>query len=141
MTRILCATRGGEASYRMQDAVIALSKERQSELLFLYVVNIEFLGKTERAVRPDVVEEEMAKLGSFLLEMARERAQRQGIAARGYLRYGHLSEELGAAALEHEADLIVLGKPAVEGGLYSLEELEVLAAEMEAETGIPVQIL
>ena len=43
--------------------------------------------------------------------------------------------------MEHEADLIVLGKPAVEGGLYSLEELEVLAAEMEAETGIPVQIL
>jgi nucleotide-binding universal stress UspA family protein len=125
----------------MQDAAIALSKERQAELLFLYVVNIEFLGKTERAVRPDVVEEEMAKLGSFLLAMAQERAKQQGIAAHGYLRYGRLSEELGAAALEHGADLIVLGKPAVEGGLYSLEELEVIAAEMEAETGIPVQIL
>lgn len=141
MTRILCATRGGEASYRMQDAVIALSQERQAELLFLYVVNIEFLGKTERAVRLDVVEEEMAKLGHFLLEMARERALQQGVTAGGILRHGRLSEELKAAAVELEVDLIVLGKPAAEGGLYSLEDLEALTAEVQGETGIPVQIL
>ena len=75
MAKILCATRGGAASYRAQDTAIRLAKDRGDELFFLYVANIGFLDKTARAVRPDMVEAEMVKLGEFLLEMARERAR------------------------------------------------------------------
>jgi hypothetical protein len=40
MGKILCATRGGEASYRIQDAAIALAKERGDTLLFLYAESV-----------------------------------------------------------------------------------------------------
>ena len=140
MGKILCATRGGEASYRAQDGAIRLAADRADKLLFLYVVNIGFLDKTARAVRPDVVETEMERLGQFLLEMARERAAKQGVQADPILRHGELAEELIAAALELEADTIVLGKPA-EGSVYSLEELEAYAGQLEAETGSEVLIL
>jgi nucleotide-binding universal stress UspA family protein len=140
MAKILCATRGGAASYRAQDAASKLAGERGDELLFLYVVNIQFLDKTARAVRPDVVEAEMEKLGEFLLEMARERAAEQGVSADVVLRHGVLPEELAAVAIEQQVDTIVLGKPA-EGGVYALEELESFADEIELKTGIQTLIL
>ena len=140
MGKILCATRGGEASYHAQDGASRIAGARGDELLFLYVVNIEFLDKTARAVRPDIVEAEMEKLGQFLLEMARERAAKQGVKAEGILRHGALQEELAAVAVEHRVDCIVLGKPD-EGGVYSLEELTSFAAEIEAKTGAEVLIL
>jgi nucleotide-binding universal stress UspA family protein len=140
MAKILCATRGGAASYRAQDAASKLAGERGDELLFLYVVNIQFLDKTARAVRPDVVEAEMEKLGEFLLEMARERAAEQGVSADVVLRHGVLPEELAAVAIEQQVDTIVLGKPA-EGGVYALEELESFADEFELKTGIQTLIL
>ena len=43
MKKILCATRGGEASLRTQDAVIAMAQETGATILFLYVVDVEFL--------------------------------------------------------------------------------------------------
>jgi nucleotide-binding universal stress UspA family protein len=140
MAKILCATRGGAASHRAQDAASRLAGDRGEELLFVYVVNIAFLDRTARAVRPDIVEAEMEKLGEFLLEMARERAAEQGVSADVILRHGVLPEELAAVAGEHQVDTIVLGKPA-EGGVYSLEELESFAAEIEAKTGSQVLIL
>jgi nucleotide-binding universal stress UspA family protein len=140
MGKILCATRGGKASYRAQDAAIALAKERGDELLFLFVVNISFLDRTARAVRPDVVEVEMAKMGEFLLEMARERAMERGVVADTILRRGTLHEELKTAIPELRVTSVVLGRPA-EGGVYSLEDLEVLAAKIEAESEAQVHIL
>lgn len=134
MAKILCATRGGAASYRAQDAAIKLAAEGGDELLFLYVADIEFLDKTARAVRPDIVEAEMEKLGQFLLEMARERAAGQGVSADLVLRHGTLREEVAAVASEYRVDTIVFGKPA-EGGVYSLEKLKSFAREIEAKTG------
>jgi nucleotide-binding universal stress UspA family protein len=120
--KILCATRGGEASYRTQDAAIALAQERGDELLFLYVVDIAFLKKTARAVRPDVVTAEMERMGEFLLAMAQERAQEQGVAADYILRYGDLRRELVAAACDEELNivLVVLGKPSGEESAFAL---------------------
>ncbi len=109
MAKILCATRGGQESYRAQDAASKLVREPGDELFFLYVVNIEFLDNTARAVRPDIVEAEMEKLGRFLLEMARERAAEQGVKAEVMLRHGMLGEELAAVACELQVDTIMLG--------------------------------
>ncbi len=139
MARVLCATRGGAASYCAQDAAIRRASERGEELLFLYVVDTSFLDKTAPAVRPDIVETEMAKLGEFLLGLARERAAEQGVRADVILRHGLLRDELTAVAREYEISDIVLGRPA-EGGLYSLEELESTAAEIKARTGSEVLI-
>ena len=141
MGTILCATRGGEASYRTQDAAIALAQERGDELLFLYVVDTHFLDKTERAVRPDVVAEEMSHMGEFLLAMAQERAQKQGVEARYVLRHGDLRHELKAAAREEAVDLVVLGQPAGTGSAFVPADLETFVAEIEAETGVKACII
>jgi nucleotide-binding universal stress UspA family protein len=141
MAKILCATRGGEASYRTQDATIALAQERGDEILFLYVVDIEFLKKTARAVRPDVVTAEMDKMGNFLLAMAQERAQKQNVAADCVLRHGDLRRQLIAAARELDVTLVVLGKPAGEESTFALAGLEAFAAKIETETRVETRII
>ena len=141
MGTILCATRGGEASCRTQDAAIALAQEQGDGLLFLYVVDIGFLQKTEHAVRPDVVTAEMEKMGEFLLAMAQERAQKQEVEARYVLRHGDLRHELKAAAREEAVALVVLGQPAGKGSAFVPTDLEAFAAEVEAETGVKARII
>lgn len=70
MGKILCATRGGEASYRTQDAAIALAKERGDTLLFLYVVDLHFLDKTAAPIVVDVGNE-VTKMGAALVVLGR----------------------------------------------------------------------
>lgn len=141
MGKILCATRGGEASYRTQDAAIRLAKEHTDELLFLYVVDLKFLDKTARAVRPDVVATEMEHMGEFLLTMAQERALAQGVPASYTVRHGDLKEELKAVARQPGVTMVILGRPAGEESAFVPASLEAFADEIEAETGKPVRIL
>jgi nucleotide-binding universal stress UspA family protein len=110
MGKILCATRGGEASQRTQDAAIRLAKDCGDNLVFLYVVDIHFLDNTAAPIVVDV-EHEIYKMGEFLLLMAQERAAAQGIAAQTVVRQGRLTAELVAAAEELGINLIVLGRP------------------------------
>jgi nucleotide-binding universal stress UspA family protein len=141
MGKILCATRGGEASYRTQDAAIALAKECGDELLFLFVVDTHFLDRAGHAVRPDVVAEEMSHMGEFLLAMAQERAQRHSVAATYLLRRGEFRDELKATACEEGVDLVVLGQPAGTGSAFAPADLEAFAAEIESETGVDTRII
>lgn len=141
MKKILCATRGGEASLRTQDAVIAMAKETGATILFLYVVDVEFLRLTARGVRPDVVTTEMERLGEFLLAMACERAAAQGVQAETCLRHGSLAEALESAAPQEGADAIAFGRPAGPDSSFSLADLQRLATKIEQETGIKTYIL
>lgn len=141
MNKILCATRGGEASHRTQDAVIAMAKEEGATILFLYVVDVEFLRLTARGVRPDVVITEMERMGEFLLALACERAAAQGVQAEICLRHGPLIEALVSAAREEGADAIAFGRPAGPASSFSLEDLERLTTKMEQDTGIETYIL
>lgn len=140
METILCAIRGGEASYRTQDAAIEIAKERGAELLFLYVVDISFTDKTERAIREDTLNTEMGHMGDFLLDMAVSRAEREGVPARGVVRRGKIQDELIALARESNAAAVVLGKPADEQSYFSQEQLERLAQDIESETAAAVYI-
>ena len=141
MKKILCATRGGEASRKTQEAVIAMAREEGARILFLYVVDIEFLRLTARAVRPDVVAAEMENMGEFLLALAVERAMAQGVEAEMCLRHGPLLEALESAAVEEGADAIAFGKPAGADSSFSLTDLESLAAQIKEDTGIQTYIL
>jgi nucleotide-binding universal stress UspA family protein len=141
MKKILCATRGGEASQRTQDAVIAMAKEEGATILFLYVVDVEFLKLTARGVRPDVVATELERMGEFLLALACERAGAQGVEAELCLRHGPLIEALESAAREEGADAIAFGRPAGLGSSFSLNDLQNLAARIEQDTGIKTYIL
>jgi len=140
MGKILCATRGGEASYRTQDKAIELASQRGDELVFLYVVNIEFLNKTAAPIVVDVATE-IERMGEFLLAMAQERAREAGVEASLITREGDVREQIKAAAVEEGVALVVLGRPADETSLFKLEALQAFAAEIEEETGIPAVIL
>ena len=141
MKKILCATRGGEASRRTQDAVIAMAKETGATVLFLFVVDLEFLKLTVRGVRPDVVGTEMEHMGEFLLAIACERAAEQGVEAELCVRHGPLLEALEAAGRDHGADAVAFGRPAGPESSFSLTDLQRLAARIEQDTGIETYIL
>jgi nucleotide-binding universal stress UspA family protein len=140
MGKILCATRGGEESYRTQDAAIALAKERGDTLLFLYVVDLHFLDKTAGPIVVDVGNE-VTKMGEFLLLMAKERAAEQGVAADAISRSGEVREELMKAASEEGASLVVLGRPVGEKSVFKLAGLEAFAQQIQAETGVETRII
>jgi nucleotide-binding universal stress UspA family protein len=140
MGKILCATRGGEASYRTQEKAIALAKERGDMLLFLYVADLHFLDRTAGSGVVDV-EGELTKMGEFLLLMAQERAHKAGVEASLITREGDVRKQIKAAAVEEDVDLVVLGKPADKASRFKLESLWAFAAEIEEQTGIPAIIL
>jgi nucleotide-binding universal stress UspA family protein len=141
MGTILCATRGGEASYATQDAAIALAREQGDRLLFIFVIDVEFLSRTAMSVQPDAVRRDMDNMGEFLMEMARERAQKQGVEADYVLRHGRLREELKAAAVELDVDLVVLGRPEGDESAFAVENMEAFAAEIEKESGVPTRVM
>jgi nucleotide-binding universal stress UspA family protein len=142
MGKILCATRGGQASYRTQDAAIALSKERGDELILFYVADYHFLDKTAAPIVVDV-ENEIVKMGEFLLLMAQERAAAQGVAAQVMVRQGRLWAELVTAAKELEVDMIVLGRPMAQDQQAVFDEaaLQAFATGLQTITGAEVRIL
>ena len=140
MDKILCATRGGEASYRTQDAVIAKAKSEGASILFLYVADVEFLKHTSTGVRPDIVQQEMDRMGEFLLAMACERAENAGVAAEPICRHGDLFQALKGVAMEAEVSMIAFGRPA-EGGIFQLGALEKLVEKLEEETGVETAII
>jgi nucleotide-binding universal stress UspA family protein len=140
MGKILCATRGGEASYRTQDKAIALARERGDELLFLYVADIRFLDKTHAPIVVDV-EQEMVKMGEFLLLMAQERAAEQDVPATTLCLKGEMREELSKVARQQAVSLVVLGRPAGEESVFQLASLQAFADQLQDETEVEARIV
>ena len=114
MSTILCATRGGEASVQTQMQAIALAKEREGDLLFLYVADVNFLGRVGGSLVVDVATE-LENMGEFLLLMAKERAEKEGVEAKTVVKRGEFRQALVEAAQEAEATLIVFGSPGENG--------------------------
>lgn len=134
--RILCPTRGGKASYANQDRAIALAKEREAELLFLYVSNVKFLGLTSLPFIVDI-ETELDEMGEFILTMAQERADKAGVQAEITVERGVFHEVLKAVVQEHQISTVVLGS-SKEGTGFTTEEYvqklgETVSREMDVE--------
>lgn len=141
MGTILCATRGGDASIRTQEAAIKRAAAEGREIVFFYVVDVEFLANAAYALRSDVVHEELEEMAEFLMTMAVERAEKKKVAARSLIRHGNFAEELAAAAREIGAALVVLGRPGDDEAAFRLAHLEEMAAQLREQTGIPCVIL
>jgi len=140
MAIILCATRGGEDSICTQDEAIARAKENNDTLLFLYVVDLQFLNKTAAPIVVDV-EDEVSDMGDFLLMMAKERSNEQGVHAEAINRKGRVREQIKKVAVEKEVSLIILGRPCGDDSTFRLAELKKYTGEIEAETGIKTEIV
>ena len=140
MGKILCATRGGEQSYRTQDQAIALAKERGDTLIFLYVVDLRFLDTVAGTGVVDT-KQEMIQMGEFLVLMAKERAAAQGVAAETMVRVGGLEEELTNAACEQDVSLVLMGEPAEGESVFELAALTTCAARIEKEADVEAHIV
>jgi len=140
MGLILCATRGGEASYRTQEAAISLAKERGDDLVFLFVADLQFLEKTSAPIVVDV-ENEVTQMGEFFLLMALERAAKRGVEARPLSYKGDIHDEIIKAVKDEGATLVVLGRPSGPESAFRMANLKAFAAEIEAETGAETQIV
>jgi nucleotide-binding universal stress UspA family protein len=140
MGKILCATRGGEGSYRTQDRAIPLASQRGDLLIFLCVIDTHFLDKTAAPIVVDVGRR-MQNMGEFLLAMARERAERQGVSVQCLCRSGRVRDEIKAVAREEKVAVVVLGRPTGEANAFAVEELKSFAVEIEDETGCQVVIV
>ncbi|MEN8098680.1 MAG: universal stress protein [Chloroflexota bacterium] len=141
MAKILCATRGGEASVRAQDAVIALAQEQNHIILFLYASDIDFLKHVSHGARMDVVQNEMDHMGSFLLAIACERAEKAGVEAQPVLAHGKLLDSIVEVADDDaEIELIVLGRPAEES-VYEPSSIRRLVDKIQEITGVTTRIL
>jgi nucleotide-binding universal stress UspA family protein len=112
-----------------------LAKERGDTLLFLYVVDLHFLDKTAAPIVVDVGDE-VQEMGEFLLLIAKERAEEQGVTAKTISRKGEVREEIKKVAQEEGVSLVMFGRPAGQESAFQLAELEEYAAEIERETGI-----
>ncbi|MEN8242238.1 MAG: universal stress protein [Chloroflexota bacterium] len=133
MGLILCAARGGEASYRTQQAAIALAKERQDELIFLYIIDLSFLSKTAAPIVVDI-DNELEQMGNFFLLMAQERAAEFGVEARTLTRRGAVREEIIKTVQGEEATTVVLGRPGEKQSAFKMSDLEAFAFEIEQKT-------
>ncbi|MBE0529117.1 MAG: universal stress protein [Thermoleophilia bacterium] len=140
MGKVLCATRGGEASYIAQDAAIALAKTKGDELIFLYVADISFLDQMAIPLVVNV-ESRLEKLGHFQLVMAQERAAAQGIEAQAIVRIGHLRAELVDVAKEIGATIIVMGRSLGPESAFTDAAIKAFVADLQTETGVEVRIL
>jgi nucleotide-binding universal stress UspA family protein len=137
---ILCPTRGGTASHNTQDKAITLAKERGDSLLFLYIVNLHFLDKLAAPIVVDV-EDEVHQMGEFLLLIAKERAEEQGVETRTISRKGEVRDEIKKVAQEEKVSLVMFGRPAGDESTFELADLKTFAAEIEKETGIETIIV
>lgn len=135
MTKILCPTRGGQASYPNQDFAIELAKEKGAELLFLYVSSVRFLGKTASPVVVDV-QKEIDEMGEFLLAMAQERAGKSGVQADIVVRHGEFQDVLEEVIQENQVRMVVLGTSAQDTGFTTQDYMEELSAMLSSKTGV-----
>lgn len=134
MGKILCATRGGEESIQTQSYAIKRAQESGDELIFIYIFDLDFLIHAATG-RHEVIEEEMINMAEFLMTMAVERAEKAGVESRYLIRRGRLATELAAAAVEVEATVVILGRPA-EQSLFRMSGLETLIESLSDKTGI-----
>jgi nucleotide-binding universal stress UspA family protein len=140
MGKILCATRGGEAAIENQKRAIQRAKETGDELIFFYVVDVEFMAHADYALRSDVVTAEMDKMAEFLMAMAVERAEKMGKKADYIVKHGNFTEELKETVREEDITLVVLGRPGDEESAFQIGGLRDLAKSIAEETGVEVWI-
>lgn len=132
---ILCPTRGGKESYPNQDRAIAIAKERDAEVIFLYVTNVEFLGLTAAPKLIDI-EHEMDEMGEFMLTMARERAEKADVNSNIIVKRGQFRHVLAEVIGEYQVETVVLGSSAGGTGVVTTEYIQDLVAEIGGKTGV-----
>ncbi|NIW44752.1 MAG: universal stress protein [candidate division Zixibacteria bacterium] len=136
MSGIVCAIRGGPASKPTIIRAITLAQETGQKILFLYIVNLDFLERTASS-RTHTITKELQNMGEFILLTAQVQAQQQGVEADGVIREGNVSDEIIQLCQETQADYVILGNPKgePETNAFTRERLNTFAQHIEEASG------
>lgn len=140
MKRIVCATRGGAASRRVQEEAIALARRHSAELIFLYVTNSYSCGNLPEELAP-VVDDELTRIGRSLLHIAHVRAQEQGVDAGMVARCGPVRETILEFLAAERADGLVIGAPRSLAGSQEFGEEGIRAFAREVEEATDAEVI
>jgi nucleotide-binding universal stress UspA family protein len=138
MSGIICAIRGGPESLAPIDRAIDLAGETGLPLVFLYVVNLDFLS---HAISSHVhtITQEMHQMGEFILLTAQSTAGARGVTAQGVVRQGNVAEEIIRVGQEMAATYVVLGRPKYqEASQFTRELFHKFVERVEEQTGAAV---
>jgi nucleotide-binding universal stress UspA family protein len=141
MAGIVCAVRGGPGSNSTIQRALALGREQNLPVYFLYVVNLDFLAHTS-SKRLKTAKEEMRKLGEFILLKAQKQADESGVKAESITREGKVREEILQLCKEKQADFAILGQQSsdVENNVFSQQQFQQFIQRLEKETGVKVVV-
>jgi nucleotide-binding universal stress UspA family protein len=141
MNKIVCATRGGEASRAVQMAAIEQAKTTGSPLVFLFVVSPEAAKGVEKRLEKAVINE-MVWLGKVVLKVAEDRAKSEGVKAETIIRKGFVRDEICNYLTEEQAQLLLLGAPRSDtNSVFGDDPAERLASSIHGTTGVDVAIV
>ena len=141
MAGIVCAVRGGPASHPTIQRALALGREQNLPVYFLYVVNLDFLAHTS-SKRLKTAKEEMRRLGEFILLKAQKQADESGVKAESITREGKVREEILQLCKEKQADFTILGHQSsdLENNVFSQQQFQQFIQRLEKKTGVKVVI-
>lgn len=135
MSGIVCAIRGGAASHPTIDRAIALARETDLPVTFLFVLDLSFLLHTMHS-QTGTITEELREMGEFILLTAQTRAEGAGVEAEGVVREGQsVREAVAALSRELDADYVVMGRPreARDRNVFTHDMLEALSRQLDEE--------
>jgi len=110
MSGIVCAVRGGPDSRQTIEKAIGLAKESGLPLIFLYIVNIDFLDHA-MVGQVQIITQEIRQMGEFILLTAQMTARKEGVEAQRIIREGKVTQQLSEYCHEIGADYLILGRP------------------------------
>jgi nucleotide-binding universal stress UspA family protein len=141
MSGVICAIRGGPSSKPTIQHAIHEAKSKDLHLYFLYVVNLDFLVRTQIS-RTSLISKQMHKMGEFILLDAQAKALAKDVTSEGVIRHGKVREQIIELAEEIEADTIILGLPGDETdeNVFTEEEFQAFCDRLARESGAQVII-
>jgi nucleotide-binding universal stress UspA family protein len=140
MSGVVCAIRGGPYSQPTIAKAISVAKGRALPLYFLYVVNLDFLGRAA-STHTHTINLELEQMGEFILMAAQSQAAAENVVAHGTVRHGIVSEEIVSLCHEVNADYLVLGRPqrhAAADNVFTRALLNEFIASVAAQTGAAI---
>jgi nucleotide-binding universal stress UspA family protein len=134
LSAIICAIRGGSKSQATIQKAIKVAKETKLPVFFLYVIDVDFLVHTSLS-RVHPISEELQEMGEFILLMARDKAEAQGVESMHFVRHGDVREEILRLCRECDGRTIVLGRPRLskERSVFSVDRLELFKKQISQE--------
>jgi nucleotide-binding universal stress UspA family protein len=142
MKPIVCATRGGEACRRTQERAIDLAKQRDAELIFLFVADPTDVGPVDESL-VEALKGEIERLGRALLRTAQGRAQKQGLTAQAVVLHGPVEQSIKDYLRQTKAGALVIGAPRTGAApqAFTREGIQRFAQAVRQETDVEVVVV